>query len=99
MVVALLIYDWLLCFDQEVEFIWNWCSQRLIISSLVYGFSRYALLIMNILTAVTTTPMSDLVRHLATMTVPPKALTIEYIEVLLSVHLFAALLIPSAPSQ
>ncbi|KAI1786613.1 hypothetical protein LXA43DRAFT_897616, partial [Ganoderma leucocontextum] len=54
-----LVYDWLLCLGQEVTFIWNWHS-KVTGSSLVYAFSRYAILIKAILVVATIYPMSDL---------------------------------------
>ena len=59
--LALLIYDWLLCIGDEVMFVWNWHS-RATGSWLVYTFSRYAVLVSNILSILTTYPMSDSVR-------------------------------------
>ncbi|KAI1782262.1 hypothetical protein LXA43DRAFT_1104450 [Ganoderma leucocontextum] len=56
---AILIYDWFLCLGQEVRFIWNWHS-KVASSSLVYAFSRYAVLIQLLLTVATNYPMSDL---------------------------------------
>ena len=65
MSAALLVYDWLLCLDQEVRFIWAWRSKRVTLSSIVYTLSRYTPLISNILAITTIYPMSDLVRNLA----------------------------------
>ncbi|KAI1786607.1 hypothetical protein LXA43DRAFT_48525 [Ganoderma leucocontextum] len=60
---AILIYDWLLCLDQEVRFIWNWRPGVSVVSLLLYALSRYALLISRILSIATNYPMSDLVRN------------------------------------
>ena len=68
--LALLIYDWLLCIGDEVMFVWNWHS-RATGSWLVYTFSRYAVLVSNILSILTTYPMSDLVRILFYSFNPP----------------------------
>lgn len=80
--VAVLIYDWLLCLDQEVRFMWTLRSQRVkAVSSLVYLFSRYALILELLLIILTIYPMSDLVRHLAESTitvVPSNELIIIY---------------------
>ncbi|KAM5545175.1 hypothetical protein V8D89_001286 [Ganoderma adspersum] len=58
-VFALLVYDWLLCLGQEATFIWSWHSKATG-SSLVYAFTRYSVLISNILSILTAYPMSDL---------------------------------------
>lgn len=68
MILVLLIYDWVLCLNREVEFIWNWHS-KLTATSLVYAFSRYAMLIQTILTLATINPISDKVRNLATISI------------------------------
>ncbi|KAM5545174.1 hypothetical protein V8D89_001285 [Ganoderma adspersum] len=57
-VFALLVYDWLLCLDHEARLIWNWHS-RVAGSSLVYAFSRYAVLLSNFLSLLTSYPLSD----------------------------------------
>ncbi|KAI1786614.1 hypothetical protein LXA43DRAFT_1109322 [Ganoderma leucocontextum] len=58
-VSTILVYDWLLCLDEEVRFMWNGRS-GVTVSWLVYGLSRYALLIQNLLGLATIYPMSDL---------------------------------------
>ncbi|KAI1786610.1 hypothetical protein LXA43DRAFT_1099008 [Ganoderma leucocontextum] len=58
-ICVILVYDWLLCFGEEVRFIWNGRS-GVTVSWLVYGLSRYALLIQNLLGLATIYPMSDL---------------------------------------
>ena len=57
----MLIYDWLLCFGQEVRFVWSWHC-RVTISSLLYVMSRYPLLVQSLLAVATVYPMSDKVR-------------------------------------
>ncbi|KAM5545178.1 hypothetical protein V8D89_001289 [Ganoderma adspersum] len=57
-VFGLLVYDWLLCIGEEARFIWKWHS-RATGSSLVYVFSRYAVLASNLLSILTVYPMSD----------------------------------------
>ena len=59
--LALVVYDWLLCFDQEVKYMWNRRSGGTI-SLLVYAFSRYMSIINFLLGVITIYPMSDLVR-------------------------------------
>ena len=66
MVVALVVYDWLLCFSQEVSLIWTWRSRGVTVAFLVYVFSRYTWLIESLLGVATIYPMSDLVRRLTT---------------------------------
>lgn len=56
--LALLVYDWLLCLDYEARLIWNWHS-RVAGSSLLYAFSRYAVLMSNFLSILTAYPLSD----------------------------------------
>ncbi|KAI1786647.1 hypothetical protein LXA43DRAFT_1099039 [Ganoderma leucocontextum] len=56
---AILVYDWFLCLDQEVRFIWNWRS-KLTGPSLVYALSRYAVLTQSLLIVASNYPMSDL---------------------------------------
>lgn len=63
--VGLLVYDWLLCFSQEVEYVWNWHS-GVTIPSLLYMLGRYSTLVMIFLDVRTINQMSDLVRYLAT---------------------------------
>ena len=75
---ALLVYDWLLCLGQEIRFIWTWRSRKFTLSSLVYALSRYTPLISNILAVTTVYPMSDLVRNLATDTIPSDSLINAY---------------------
>lgn len=58
-VCALLVYDWLLCLDQEFRLIWNWRSV-VTIPSLLYAISRYLMLIYSLMSVVTIYPMSDL---------------------------------------
>lgn len=77
--LALLVYDWFLCLGQEVRFIWKWHT-KITGTSLVYAFSRYAVLMLTLLSVATNYPMSDLVRSLA----PPLSLdtlNIVYVEV------------------
>lgn len=62
--VALLVYDWLLCLGEEVQFIWTWPS-RVTGSSLVYAFTRYAVLTSNLLSVMTTFPISETVGYVA----------------------------------
>ena len=57
----ILIYDWILCFDDEVRFVWK-SDSGVTGTSLVYLCSRYMLLIQTFLAVVTAYPMSDLVR-------------------------------------
>ena len=64
--LALLVYDWLLCLDHEATLIWNWNS-KVTGSSLVYAVSRYAVLISNLLSVITSFPLSDRVRSISTM--------------------------------
>lgn len=64
-ILALLAYDWLLSFDREVRFIWNWQS-RATVSSLLYVLNRYAPIIDTFLVTTTIYPMSDTVRILFT---------------------------------
>ncbi|KAM5543377.1 hypothetical protein V8D89_002962 [Ganoderma adspersum] len=59
-IFSLLVYDWLLCFSQEVRLIWTWRSRRVTVASLVYIFSRYTWLIESLLSVATIYPMSDL---------------------------------------
>ncbi|KAM5543652.1 hypothetical protein V8D89_002903 [Ganoderma adspersum] len=59
-VSAFVIYDWLLCLGQEVKFIWGGRS-RFTVASVVYAFSRYAIIIQNLMAIVTSFPMSDIV--------------------------------------
>ena len=61
--LALLVYDWLLCLDYEARLIWNWHS-KVAGSSLVYACSRYAVLLSNFLSILTSYPLSDSVRIL-----------------------------------
>ena len=63
-VLALIVYEWLLCIHQEVTFIWNWHSRGVTLSWLVYALSRYAMLIELLLMVASTFPLSDLVCHL-----------------------------------
>ena len=56
--LALLVYDWLLCLDHEARLIWNWHS-RVAGSSLLYAFSRYAVLMSNFLSILTAYPLTD----------------------------------------
>ena len=63
---GLLVYDWLLCLDQEIRFIWTWRSRGITLVSLVYLFSRYAMIAQMLLTIMTTYPMSDQVCCLTT---------------------------------
>lgn len=63
MVIALLVYDWLLCLRLEVRYIWKWRS-RVTLSTLVYTCSRYGMLLHNLLVVATVYPMSDVVRVL-----------------------------------
>ena len=58
---ALVVYDWCLCLSLEVRFIWEWRS-RVTLSSLLYAFSRYGMVIQAILAIASNLPMSDLVR-------------------------------------
>lgn len=83
MVLALLVYDWLLCLDNEVRFIWNWRSRGVTISLIVYALSRYTWLIQNSISIATIYPMSDLVRHYLTVNtiVPSDVLFVVYLDV------------------
>ncbi|EJF57155.1 hypothetical protein DICSQDRAFT_174213 [Dichomitus squalens LYAD-421 SS1] len=54
---ALLVYDWLLCFDAEVSLVWAGHHKRTW-ASLVYAFSRYLPLVQYILQIATIFPMS-----------------------------------------
>lgn len=59
---------------------WTLRSQRVTVSSLVYLFSRYGLLIQMLLSILAIYPMSDLVRHLASVIiVPSNELIVIYI--------------------
>ncbi|KAM5543382.1 hypothetical protein V8D89_002967 [Ganoderma adspersum] len=58
LVSALLFYDWLLCLGQEVTLMWKWHS-GVTVSTAVYAFSRYGLLIERFLQVATIYPMSD----------------------------------------
>ncbi|KAI1784398.1 hypothetical protein LXA43DRAFT_1123642, partial [Ganoderma leucocontextum] len=71
---AILVYDWFLCLDQEVRFIWNWRS-KVTGSTLVYALSRYALLIYILLAVATNYPMSDLVTDGCRLSGYPSILT------------------------
>ncbi|KAI1795425.1 hypothetical protein LXA43DRAFT_992745 [Ganoderma leucocontextum] len=75
---AILVYDWFLCLCQEVRFIWNWHS-KVNSSSLVYSFSRYAVLIEALLIVATNYPMPDLVRNVTTI-LPSNRLIVVYAE-------------------
>ena len=79
MVIALLVYDWILCLGKEARFIWGWHA-RFTATSLVYGFSRYAMLLQYILATTTILPMTDLVRNL-TSTSTAEGLTTVVVEV------------------
>ncbi|KAM5545100.1 hypothetical protein V8D89_001211 [Ganoderma adspersum] len=57
-ILVILVYDWVLCLGQEIRFIWTWQS-KVTGSSLLYAFSRYAILVKVILVVATTSPMSD----------------------------------------
>ncbi|KAM5545284.1 hypothetical protein V8D89_001395 [Ganoderma adspersum] len=57
--LVLVLYDWLLCLGQEVEYIWQWRS-GVTLSSLVYVFSRYTFIIQDFQSMMTIFPMSDL---------------------------------------
>ena len=61
----ILVYDWILCFDDEVRFVWK-SDSGVTGTSLVYLLSRYMLLIQTFLAVVTAYPMSDLVRARST---------------------------------
>ena len=77
----ILIYDWILCFDDEVRFVWK-SDSGVTGTSLVYLLSRYMLLIQTLLAVVTAYPMSDLVR--ASLTVEGRfseGLTDTHVEV------------------
>ena len=81
MAVVLVVYDWLLCFSDEVTFIWKWRSLRgFNLSFLVYAFSRYGILIQMLLTVASNFPMSDLVSNLVTVFLFD-GLIIGYVEV------------------
>lgn len=58
--IALLAYDWILCFGSEVSLVWTGHHKRTW-ASLVYAFSRYLPLVQYILQVVTIFPMSTLV--------------------------------------
>ncbi|TBU40307.1 hypothetical protein BD309DRAFT_870522 [Dichomitus squalens] len=58
-VFAWLAYDWLLCFGEEIQLVWNWNSRRTG-ASLVYALSRYMLLLQNLLAVTSIVPMSTL---------------------------------------
>ena len=90
MVIALLVYDWLLCFEQEVKFIWTWRSRGITLASLVYMFSRYSWLMEGLLSVATIYPMSELVKYLtAAVQLLSDRLVIVYTEVLLDLHTLA----------
>ena len=59
---ALLLYDWLLCFDQEVACIWR-ASGGLNAGSLVYALSRFPLTMGMVFTTATIFPLSVLVSN------------------------------------
>lgn len=77
--LALLVYDWLLCLGPEIQFIWNW-RRGVTVPFLVYCISRYAMLIQTFLIVATIYPMSDRVRRYAT-TLSFDELMIAYAEV------------------
>lgn len=78
--VALAIYDWLLCVDQEFRFIWNWHS-KVTASTLVYVLSRYVMLTSFILAFATIFPMLDIVSYLSTTLNALNGLIIVFLEV------------------
>ncbi|KAM5543380.1 hypothetical protein V8D89_002965 [Ganoderma adspersum] len=55
----ILIYDWFLCFNEELRYIWKWHS-GVTVSTLVYVLCRYGMLIHNILVVVMVYLMLDL---------------------------------------
>ena len=61
---ALLLYDWILSFDREVKFIWNWQS-RFTVPSLLYVLIRYVSIINNLLPIATMFPMSNQVGNIS----------------------------------
>ncbi|KAM5545119.1 hypothetical protein V8D89_001230 [Ganoderma adspersum] len=60
---VILIYDWILCLDDEVRFVWK-SDSGVTGTSLVYLLSRYMLLIQTFLAVVTAYPMSDLLSNI-----------------------------------
>ena len=58
--VAITVWDWLLCFDQEVSLIWT--SLRSVkVSSVIYLLSRYTMIISEVTTIPSAGPTSLLV--------------------------------------
>ena len=74
-----MLYDWLLCLGQEVEYIWQWRS-GVTLSSLVYVFSRYTFIIQDFQSMMTIFPMSDLVCK-PVIALPSEKLIIACVEV------------------
>ena len=61
--VAITVWDWLLCFDQEVSLIWT--SLRSVkASSVIYLLSRYTMIISEVTTIPSAGPTSLLVNLL-----------------------------------
>lgn len=60
---ALVVYDWLLCFSEEVRLVWNWRS-RGASCSLVYVLGRYTPLLQLVVAVLEINLISGLVRSL-----------------------------------
>lgn len=61
--LALVVYDWLISLDEEIHSFWDLRKGRkLTAAAVIYGITRYPLIIANILVLQTAFPMSETVR-------------------------------------
>ena len=59
---VLVFYDWLINLDEEIHYFWDFRKGRkLTAAAVIYGMTRYPLIVMSILELQTSFPMSETV--------------------------------------
>lgn len=59
--VALVLYEWLITLDEEINSIWHFRNAyKFNVAALLYGLSRYPMMINQLLSLLTWFPMSDM---------------------------------------